>query len=121
MYIDEVNGKAWKLDTENKKLSYDKKEKVVQDNYLRKNGEKDDGADQTEFGFWKDGFGILPTSDCIDEKWQETAYDEELGAGIILMFKQYKNMIALLLLFTLLTIPTILTFASVETPPDVGL
>ena len=119
MYIDEVNGKAWKLDTENKEFSNEKMEKVVLDNYLFK--EKDDGVVPIRFGLWNDSFGTLPTSECIDEKWQETAYDEELGAGIILMFKQYKNMIALLLLFTLLTIPTILTFASVETPPDVGL
>ena len=61
-----------------------------------------------KFSYCSARFGQFPF--FMPQSWEDSDFDRELGAGIVILFKQYMNFIVLLLLATIISLPTAIMF-----------
>ena len=114
----EGSERTWQLDSKDHTLSHEKMLYAVEQSSLRQIVEEPDGnVTLKKFSYCGSRFGYFPIS---LPQWVEASdFDQELGAGVIIMFKQYINFIAILLISTFISIPTLILFATYESDSDV--
>jgi hypothetical protein len=70
-----------------------------------------------KFSYCNAKFGQFPF--FMPQSWENSDFDRELGAGIVILFKQYMNFILLLLVATLISLPTAIMFFKYKSDSNV--